>query len=185
MTIAAARGAHQRDVLLRRHRGCQCRCNVARLSHAPDITLIYESGTIATKPDVLPLSIGDGELCEDRLVTVSVPEMFRYWLQARRINKGFLSAASSTVSPYQHHGNRLLRQAKVKLPAPAARRRSPPSCGEILIVMAQSKRSFVEKLDFVTSLGHGKAAMTASATESPPRAPPRSSPISASWSPIP
>ncbi len=62
-------------------------CNLARLSHAPDITLIYESGTIATKPDVLPLSIGDGELCETALVTVSVPEMFRYWLQGGRIKR--------------------------------------------------------------------------------------------------
>ena len=53
--------------------------NVARLTHAPDVTLIYESGTLQTKPDVLPLSIGDGELCESALSTVSVPEMFRYW----------------------------------------------------------------------------------------------------------
>src|SRR5581483_11738693 len=68
-------------------------CNVARLSHAPDITLIYESGTIATKPTILPLSIGDGELCETALVTVSVPEMFRYWLQGGRISIGFLGGA--------------------------------------------------------------------------------------------
>ncbi|HBX39518.1 MAG TPA: 3-oxoadipate--succinyl-CoA transferase subunit B, partial [Marinobacter adhaerens] len=59
--------------------------NLARLTHAPDVTLIYESGTLQTKPDVLPLSIGDGELCESALTTVAVPEMFRYWLQGGHI----------------------------------------------------------------------------------------------------
>ncbi|MER8753388.1 hypothetical protein NKH57_29955 [Mesorhizobium sp. M1050] len=68
-------------------------CNVARLTHAPDITLIYESGTIGTAPDVLPLSIGDVELCDTAVTTVSVPEMFRYCLQGGRITIGFLSAA--------------------------------------------------------------------------------------------
>ena len=68
-------------------------CNLARLTHAPDIMLIYESGTIGTRPDTLPLSIGDGELCETALTTVSVAEMFRYWLQGGRITKGFLGGA--------------------------------------------------------------------------------------------
>src|SRR6202008_4941028 len=67
--------------------------NLARLTHAPGITLIYESGTIATRPAVLPLSIGDGELCETALTTVSVPEMFRSWLGGGRITVGFLGAA--------------------------------------------------------------------------------------------
>ena len=63
MTVAAAR--------LLRNRVCfvgiglpSAACNLARLTHAPDIVLIYESGTIGTRPDVLPLSIGDGELAE-------------------------------------------------------------------------------------------------------------------------
>ena len=83
----------------------------------PDITLIYESGTIATKPDVLPLSIGDGELCDTALTTVSVPEMFRYWLQGGRITVGFLGGAqidrfanlnTTVVGPYD--------KPKVRLP---------------------------------------------------------------------
>ena len=68
-------------------------CNLARLTHAPRITLIYESGTIGARPTVLPLSIGDGELCATALTTVSVPEFFRYWLQSGRITVGFLGAA--------------------------------------------------------------------------------------------
>ena len=64
--------------------------NLARATHAPEIVLIYESGTIGTKPDVLPLSIGDGELAETADTTVSVPEIFRYWLQGGRVTVGFL-----------------------------------------------------------------------------------------------
>ena len=67
--------------------------NLARLTHAPDIVLIYESGGIGTQPSVLPLSIGDGELAETATAVVSLPEIFSYWLQAGRIDVGFLGAA--------------------------------------------------------------------------------------------
>ena len=93
MTIVAARALSSSDVCFVGIGAPSAACNLARLTHAPGITLIYESGTIATKPNVLPLSIGDGELCETALTTVSVPEMFRYWLQGGRITVGFLGGA--------------------------------------------------------------------------------------------
>jgi acyl CoA:acetate/3-ketoacid CoA transferase beta subunit len=93
MTIAASRALTNDDVCFVGIGAPSAACNVARLTHAPDITLIYESGTVGTKPDVLPLSIGDGELCDTALFTVSVPEMFRYWLQGGRITTGFLGGA--------------------------------------------------------------------------------------------
>ena len=67
--------------------------NLARLTHAPRTVLVYESGTIGSKPTVLPLSIGDGELAETADSVVSVPEIFNYWLQGGRIDVGFLGAA--------------------------------------------------------------------------------------------
>jgi glutaconate CoA-transferase subunit B len=157
MTVAAARALRNEDVCFVGIGLPSAACNLARLSHAPDITLIYESGTIATKPDVLPLSIGDGELCETAMTTVSVPEMFRYWLQGGRITRGFLGAAqldkfaninTTVIGPYD--------KPKVRLPGGGGAPEIATSCGEIFVVMAQSKRSFVEKVDFVTSLGHGK-----------------------------
>jgi len=157
MTVAAARMLRNEDVCFVGIGLPSAACNLARLSHAPDITLIYESGTIATKPDVLPLSIGDGELCETAMTTVSVPEMFRYWLQGGRITRGFLGAAqldkfaninTTVIGPYD--------KPKVRLPGGGGAPEIATSCGEIFVVMAQSKRSFVEKVDFVTSLGHGR-----------------------------
>lgn len=116
MTIAASRALSNDDVCFVGIGAPSAACNVARLTHAPDITLIYESGTVGTKPDVLPLSIGDGELCDTALFTVSVPEMFRYWLQGGRITTGFLGGAqidkfanlnTTVVGPYDHPKVRL------------------------------------------------------------------------------
>ena len=186
MTIAAARALRNERCLLRRHRHAVGGGNLARLTHAPDITLIYESGTLGTKPDVLPLSIGDGELCETALTTVSVPEMFRYWLQGGRITVGFLGGAqidsfanlnTTVVGAYD--------KPKVRLPGGGGAPEIATSCGEIFIIMAQGKRSFVPKLDFVTSLGHGEGGDARAARRARPRARPGSSPISAIFEPDP
>jgi len=156
MTIVAARALGNRDVCFVGIGAPSAACNLARLTHAPDITLIYESGTIATKPNVLPLSIGDGELCETALTTVSVPEMFRYWLQGGRITVGFLGGAqidrfanlnTTVVGPYT--------KPKVRLPGGGGAPEIATSAHEIFNIMAQGERSFVDKLDFITSLGHG------------------------------
>jgi glutaconate CoA-transferase subunit B len=156
MTIAAARALSSKDVCFVGIGAPSAACNVARLTHAPDITLIYESGTIGTAPDVLPLSIGDGELCETAVSTVSVPEMFRYWLQGGRVSIGFLGAAqldkfgniNTTVIGDYHH-------PKVRLPGGGGAPEIATSCGEIYITLKQAPRSMVEKIDFYTSFGHG------------------------------
>ena len=156
MTIAAARALKNDDVCFVGIGMPSAAANLARLTHAPDITLIYESGTIATKPEVLPLSIGDGELCETALTTVAVPEMFRYWLQGGRIKVGFpRRRADRQIRQSQHHRGRPLRQAEG---AAAGRRRR---AGDRHLLRrdfhhhgAKSKRGFVDKLDFVTSIGH-------------------------------
>jgi glutaconate CoA-transferase subunit B len=156
MTVAAARALRNDDVCFVGIGAPSAACNLARRTHAPDITLIYESGTIDTKPDVLPLSIGDGELCDTALTTVSVPEMFRYWLQGERISVGFLGGAqidrfanlnTTVVGDYDN--------PKVRLPGGGGAPEIATSCREIFITMQMSKRAFVNTLDFVTSLGHG------------------------------
>ncbi len=131
-------------------------CNLARLTHAPDITLIYESGTIGTKPNVLPLSIGDGELSDTALTTVAVPEMFRYWLQGGRITVGFLGGAQ--IDRFANLNTTVVgdyAKPKVRLPGGGGAPEIATNCGEIFITMAMGKRAFVEKLPFITSLGHG------------------------------
>lgn len=156
MAVAAARVLTNSDVCFVGIGAPSLACNLARLSHAPDITLIYESGTIGTKPDLLPLSIGDPELCETARCTVSVPEMFQLWLQGGRISVGFLGGAqldkyaninSSVIGSYAN--------PKVRLPGGGGAPEIAGSCQQVYVVMAQGRRSFVEKVDFITSFGHG------------------------------
>jgi glutaconate CoA-transferase, subunit B len=157
MTVAAARLLDDDDVCFVGIGLPSAACNLARLTHAPRITLVYESGTIGTRPGVLPLSIGDGELCETALSTVSVPEIFRYWLQGGRISVGFLGAAqidrhcnlNTTVVGAYH-------KPRVKLPGAGGAPEIASSCREVFVVLPQSPRAFVARLDFVTSFGHGE-----------------------------
>src|SRR5436190_3265541 len=156
MAVAAARTLKNDDVCFVGIGAPSVACNLARLTHAPDIVLIYESGTIGTRPNVLPLSIGDPELCETARATVSVPEMFQYWLQGGRISVGFLGGAqidkfaninSSVIGSYQ--------RPKVRLPGGGGAPEIATSCQQVYVVMTQTRRSFVEKVDFITSFGHG------------------------------
>jgi glutaconate CoA-transferase subunit B len=106
---------------------------------------------------VLPLSIGDGELCETALTTVSVPEIFRYWLQGGRISVGFLGGAQ--VDRFGNLNSTVIgdyRKPKVRLPGSGGATEIATSCGQVFIVMAQGPRSFVKHVDFLTTLGHGR-----------------------------
>ena len=127
--------------------------NLARRTHAPDCVLVYESGTIGAKPTKLPLSIGDGELADTADTVVSVPEMFAYWLQGNRIDVGFLGAAqidrhgnlnSTVIGDYDH--------PKVRLPGGGAPEIAT-GVRDVFVMLRQTPRSFVERLDFTTSVG--------------------------------
>ena len=155
MTIAAARMVRNGAALFVGIGLPSAAANLALRTHAPDTVLIYESGTIGSKPAVLPLSIGDGELADTADAVVSVPEMFAYWLQGGRIDLGFLGAAqidrfaninTTVIGPYT--------KPKVRLPGAGGAPEIAASCKEVLITLRQNKRAFVETLDFVTSAGH-------------------------------
>jgi glutaconate CoA-transferase subunit B len=154
MTINAARKLRDGQVCFVGIGLPSAAANLARLTHAPDVVLIYESGTIGAKPDVLPLSIGDGELAEFADTVVSVPEIFRYWLQGGRVDVGFLGAAqidrfaninTTVIGPYD--------SPKTRLPGAGGAPEIASSAKEVWITLRQSKRSFVDKLDFITSAG--------------------------------
>jgi glutaconate CoA-transferase, subunit B len=155
MTVAAAR-------LLRDGQVCfvgiglpSAACNLARLTHAPNLVLIYESGTIGTRPTVLPLSIGDGELAETATCVIPLPDVFSDYLQAGRIDIGFLGAAqidrfgnlnSTVIGPYD--------RPKTRLPGAGGATEIAAHARRVFIVMKATPRSFVKKIDFQTSGGH-------------------------------
>src|SRR5260221_2418163 len=152
MTVAAARR-------LRDHMFCfvgiglpSAAANLARRTHAPNCSLVYESGPIGAKPTKLPLSIGDGELGATADAIVSLPEIFTYWLQAGRIDVGFLGAAqidrfaninTTVIGSYDH--------PDVRLPGAGGAPEIAPSAREVFVVLRQNPRTFVERRDFLTS----------------------------------
>lgn len=155
MTIAAAR---------RLANGMSCfvgiglpstAANLARLTHAPELVLIYESGPIGSKPPHLPLSIGDGILAENADCVVSTHEIFRYWLQGGRINVGFLGAAQ--IDKFGNLNSTVIGDydaPKVRLPGAGGAPEIAGYTGEVFVIIRQNSRSFVEKVDFVSSVGH-------------------------------
>lgn len=129
---------------------------LARMVHNPDLVLVYESGTIGAKPFHIPLSIGDGELAQTADSIVSVPEMFNYWIGPGRIDVAFLGAAqidphanlnSTVIGDYDH--------PKTRLPGAGGAPEIAASCGEVIVIAPHTKRTFVKKLDFCTTVGHG------------------------------
>lgn len=172
MTIAASRLLWD---------GCVCfvgigmpsaACNLARLTHAPDIVLVYESGTIGTRPDVLPLSIGDGELARTATCVVPLPEIFSYYLQAGRVDVGFLGAAqidrfgnlnSTVIGPYDSPSTRLPGAGGAPEIATHAR--------QTFVMLKASPRSLVEQLDFRTTAGYLKGSGARARSRAPGRGP--------------
>jgi len=131
--------------------------NLARRTHAPQLVLIYESGTIGAKPDHVPLSIGDGVLAETADAVVSVPEIFNYWLQPGRIDVGFLGAAQ--LDRYGNINTTMIGSSydrpAVRLPGAGGAPEIAAACKEVVVVLRQSRRTFAERLDFVTTAGFG------------------------------
>ena len=157
MTVTAARALHD---------GMTCfvgiglpsdAANLARRTHAPNLVLIYESGTIGAKPGSLPLSIGDGILAETADAVVSVPEIFNYWLQPGRIGIGFLGAAQ--IDKFANINTTVIgadyAEPKVRLPGAGGAPEIAASCREVIVVVRQTLRTFVHRVDFVTSVGFG------------------------------
>jgi glutaconate CoA-transferase, subunit B len=158
MTVVAARALTDETVCFVGIGLPSTAANLARLTHAPRTVLVYESGTIGSKPKSLPLSIGDGELAETADAVVPVPEIFAYWLQGGRIDVGFLGAAqidrlgnlnSTVIGDYE--------RPKVRLPGGGGAPEIAAMAKEVIVMLRQSPRSFVEHLDFRSSVGYGDA----------------------------
>jgi len=128
---------------------------LARMVHNPELVLVYESGTIGAKPHRVPLSIGDGELAETADAVVAVPEMFNYWVQPGRIDVAFLGAAQ--VDRYANLNSTVIGDydaPRTRLPGAGGAPEIAGGCGEVVVVAPHSTRTFVERLDFVTTVGH-------------------------------
>jgi glutaconate CoA-transferase subunit B len=156
MVVTASRSLRDSDVCFVGIGQPSTAANLARRTHAPNLVLVYESGTLGAKPDRLPLSIGDGILADTADSVIAVPEVFNYWLQAGRIDVGFLGGAQ--LDRFANINTTVIGQyaaPKVRLPGAGGAPEIAASCREGVIVVRQNPRTFVQRLDFVTSVGFG------------------------------
>ncbi len=106
---------------------------------------------------MLPLSIGDGDLADTADTVVSTPEIFRYWLQGGRVDIGFLGAAQ--IDRFANINTTVIgsyARPRTRLPGAGGAPEIASSARDVLIILRQSRRTFVEKLDFLTSVGFGE-----------------------------
>lgn len=172
MTVNAARELRDEQVCLVGVGPPNAAANLARRLHAPNCVLVYESGAIGAKPARLPLSIGDDDLAASADELVSVLEMFNYWIGGGRIDVGFLAAAqidrfgninTTVIGSYEH--------PSVRLPGAGGAPEISAAAREVIVLVRHSRRTFVEELDFTTSVGAGTPAVPRSALGFPGRGP--------------
>jgi glutaconate CoA-transferase subunit B len=130
-------------------------CNLAKRTVARELELVYESGVFGSVPARLPLSIGDPTLVTRSLQVTSMFELFAYYLQAGLIDVGFLGA--SQIDRFGNINTTVIgsyETPKVRLPGSGGACEIAINARKVFVIMPQSKRSFVEKIDFTTSPGH-------------------------------
>lgn len=129
-------------------------CNLARATHAPGLQLVYESGTIGTRPERVPLSIGDPALVTGALMVAPMIDVFQLLLQSGRIDVGFLGAAqidrlgninTTVIGPYD--------TPAVRLPGAGGAAEIARHAGRVIVMATLDRRTFPERVDFVTSAG--------------------------------
>lgn len=129
-------------------------CNLALRTHAPRLQLIYESGTIGTRPATIPLSIGDPVLVTDTAMCAPMADVFQLFLQGGRIDVGFLGAAqvdrAANINTTVIGG---YAEPAVRLPGSGGASEIAMHAKRVLVVARLDRRAFPERVDFVTSSG--------------------------------
>ncbi len=155
MVCQAARQLQDRDVVFVGIGLPNMACNLARRMHAPDLVLLYESGAVGATPERLPVSIGDPALVTNSLSICSMFDIFNYYLQGQRIDVGFLQGAqidrfgnlnTTVVGDYE--------KPTVRLPGSGGACEIAILAKKVFVIAPQSKRTFPERVDFITSPGY-------------------------------
>jgi len=154
MCVLAAREIKDGDVVFVGIGLPNLACNLARATHAPNMTLIYESGAVGAIPERVPPSIGDPALVTGSLMVTSMADIFQSFLQNGKIQVGFLGGAqvdkhgninTTVVGPYA--------APKVRLPGSGGACEIAIHAQRVMIITKLDKRAFPEKVDFITSTG--------------------------------
>lgn len=129
-------------------------CNLARRLSAPNLVLVYESGAVGADPQRLPISIGDPSLVTDSLSVCSMFDVFSYYLQGGLIDVGFLQG--SQIDRFGNLNTTVIgnyQEPKVRLPGSGGACEIAILAKRVFVIAPQTRRSFPERVDFITSPG--------------------------------
>jgi glutaconate CoA-transferase, subunit B len=141
--------------------------NLAKRTIAPDLELVYEAGVFGARPARLPLSIGDPTIVTGATAVTSMFELFAFYLQGGLIDVGFLGAAQ--IDRFGNINTTVIgdySQPKTRLPGSGGACEIAINARQVFVIMRQSNRSFVERIDFRTSPGNLGGAEAAAKTRS-------------------
>lgn len=130
-------------------------CNLARITVAPDMEMIYESGVYGARPERLPLSIGDPTLVSGAVSVVSMADLFGLYLQRGLVEIALLGGAQ--IDKYGNLNSSVIgdyAKPKTRLPGSGGACEIATNAQRTFMIMRLKRRAFVEKLDFITSPGH-------------------------------
>ena len=162
MTVNAARLLRDGDVVFVGVGLPNLACNLARRTHAPNLTMIYEAGVVGAQPARLPLSIGDPTPVSGSARVCSMYEIFAFYLQRGLIDVGFLGGAQ-----IDRFGNATVigeyAAPKVRLPGSGGSAEIAAWANRTYLLTAHQKRRFPARCDFITGAGFlsGRAARQA------------------------
>src|SRR3990172_2099035 len=154
MVVAASRLLRDGDVVFVGIGLPNLACNLARRTHAPNLTLVYEAGVIGAQPARLPLSIGDPTLVSGAASVCSMYEIFAFYLQRGLIDVGFLGGAqidrlgnvnATVIGSYD--------KPKVRLPGSGGSAEIAAWANRTYLITPHQKRRFPERCDFITGAG--------------------------------
>jgi len=129
--------------------------NLAKRTVAPDMELVYEAGVFGARPARLPLSIGDPTIVTGATSVVSMHELFSFYLQGGLIDVGFLGAAQ--IDRFGNINTTVIGNydaPTTRLPGSGGACEIAINARQVFVIMRQSARSFVERIDFRTSPGN-------------------------------
>lgn len=155
MVIEAARALRDGDCVFVGIGLPNLACNLAKRLHAPSLQMVYESGVFGADPERQALSIGDPCLVTGAAAVCSLGDVFLFFLQRGHIDVGFLGGAQ-----VDRHGNLNTTaigdysRPAVRLPGSGGAADIATLAKRVFIIGRQTRRTFVERVEFVTSAGY-------------------------------
>jgi len=129
--------------------------NLAKRTVAPEMELVYEAGVFGARPARLPLSIGDPTIVTGATAVTTMFELFTFYLQGGLIDVGFLGAAQ--IDRFGNINTTVIGDyddPTTRLPGSGGACEIAINARQVFVIMRQSRRSFVESIDFRTSPGN-------------------------------